>query len=71
MVRTQYGMDVDFSTSVLPRDDWHDGLYVAARFQAVVWNDGWTSQALTDTFGVIVETWEGLWGISADRSLSD
>jgi hypothetical protein len=21
--------------------------------------------------GVIVETWEGLWGISADRSLSD
>ena len=31
----------------------------------------WTSQALTDTLGVIVETWEGLWGISADRSLSD
>lgn len=31
----------------------------------------WTSQVLTDTLGVIVETWEGLWGINADRSLSD
>lgn len=31
----------------------------------------WTSQALTDTLGVIVGTWEGLWGIRADRSPSD
>lgn len=33
--------------------------------------ENWTSQALTATLGVIVETWDGLWGIRADRSLSD
>jgi hypothetical protein len=36
--------------------------------------DRWTSQAFTDTLGVIIETWEGLeglWGMRADGSLSD
>ena len=35
-----HGMDVGFSTSLLPRDDWHDGLLLAAGFQAGVWDDG-------------------------------
>lgn len=42
MVRIWYedGMDVDFPTSIFPLNNWHDGVYVAARLQAVVWNDG-------------------------------
>lgn len=31
----------------------------------------WTSQAFTDTLEVVVETWEGLWEVSAERSLFD
>ena len=36
-----YGVDVDFPISVLPADDCHDGVFLAARFsRTLVWNDG-------------------------------
>ena len=43
MVRTRdwYGVDVDFSISVLPLHHGHDGNVLVARFWAIlVWKDG-------------------------------